>query len=494
MCESLRATAMLLLALLAACTRGPDPDGLTGDVQGRFDAPFGQPVIEVATLRRQGSAPYRAADDGSRQVIVYFNAVLRFVEAYDPSDWETLSPALVAGALGAADQGVFGLGAGRHVPGDEFRAFGSLVYRKVEAGWVVADELAPRPLAGRGTGGVTAGNSADDLIQRLAQLVDQSPQVRGAEHEIIAEELDRALRNITLRLERDREGIAIAGGPEGGEYWRFLNSVTQGLPVTARITVVATEGSVANAFLIESDQVRFGLMQSDVAAAAVTGQGVFSDHGPMSHLRAVAGLAPEVVHVVLPANSPVTSIAELAGLRVAVGSPESGSRHTALRLLANAGVDASELAEQYLGDPASALGRLAAGELDAVIEVASPPWTQLQAAAHGTPMRLLAIDAEAAGRIAAEVHGLVPLTIPARTYPGQTEAVPTVAATALLVARSDVADATVEATLELLYAAAAERGGVLAARLSKQRARTGITIPMHDGARNFFERSAQRQP
>ena len=167
---------------------------------------------------------------------------------------------------------------------------------------------------------------------------------------------------------------------------------------TAAITVVATEGSVANAFLIESDRARFGLMQSDVTATAVTGQGVFSDHGPMARLRAVASLAPEVVHVVLPAGSTVASLADLAGLRVAAGTPESGSRHTALRPLP--------------------------------------------------------IDAGRAARIAAEVHGLVPLSVPARTYPGQDAAVPTLAATALLVARS------------------------------------GITIPMHDGAWNFFERTA----
>ena len=107
-------------------------------------------------------------------------------------------------------------------------------------------------------------------------------------------------------------------------------------------------------------------------------------------------------------------------------------------------------------------------------------------------MRLVGLDPGQAARIAADVPGLVPLVIPARTYAGQTAAIQTVAATALLVAHSEVAEATVEAVLELLYAAAADRGGVLAARLSKERAQTGITIPMHEGARRFFERAAER--
>ena len=317
----------------------------------------------------------------------------------------------------------------------------------------------------------------------------QSPATRGADREIITEEIDRALRNITLRLQREHEGVAVAAGPAGGEYWRFLTSLTRGLPASAGVQVVATEGSVANAFLIESQQARVGVMQSDVAAAAVTGQGVFAETGPMSHLRAAASLFPEPVHVVVRADSDIQRVADLAGRRVALGSPQSGSRHTTLRLLAHAGIDSAGLVPIEYGGPADALARLAAGELDAVIEVTSAPWQQLQEALRTTPLRLVALDAGQAARIGADLPGLVPLAIPARTYAGQLAAVQTVAATALLVAHSDVAEVTVEAVLEYLYATAADRGGVLAARLSKERARTGITIPMHAGAQRFFEQT-----
>ena len=485
----LRIALLLFLTLLTGCVRGPDEDALRGDVQARLDAAFDRPLVEVATLRRQGSAPYRAAPDGSRQVIVYFNAVLHFVAAYDPSDWESLSPALIAGALGATDQGVLGLGSGRHEPGAEFRGHGSLVYRKTDGGWVPNDDRLPETQAV--TGPASSGTpGADELVQRLAKIVMQSRETRSADREIITEEVDRALRYITLRLQREHEAVALAAGPTGGAYWRFLTSVTRGLPESAGLQVVATEGSVANAFLIESQRARVGVIQSDVAAAAVTGQGVFAEVGPLSHLRAAASLFPEPVHIVVRAGSDIERIADLVGRRVALGSAQSGSRHTALRLLAQAGVDPAGLAQVEHGDPADALARLAAGEFDAVIEVASAPWQQLQAALRTTPLRLVGLEPGQAAQIAVELHGLVPLTIPARTYEGQTEPVPTVAATALLVAHSEVAEATVEAVLEYIYEAAAERGGVLATRLSKQRARTGITIPMHEGARRFYERTA----
>lgn len=490
--QALSRTALLvLLVMLAGCVRGPDEGALAGDVQARLRVVFGQPHVEVVTLRRQGSAPYRAATDGAPQVIVYFNAVLRFVATYDPSDWETLSPALIATALGATDQGIFGLGPGSHAPGAEFRAHGSLVYRKGDDGWVLSDDALQSATAdAEASPSGTPG--ADELVQRLAKLVMQSPATRGADRAIITEEIDRALRNINLRLQREHEGVAVAAGPTGGEYWRFLTSVTHGLPTSAGVQIVASEGSVANAFLIESQRARVGVMQSDVAAAAVTGQGVFAETGPLSHLRAVASLFPEPVHIVVRADSDIATLADLAGRRVALGSPQSGSRHTALRLLANAGVDASGLVRAESGNPADALAKLAAGELDAVIEVASAPWQQLHDVLRITPLRLVGLDAGLAERIAADQPGLVPLSIPARTYPGQAAPVQTVAATALLVAHSEVAEATVEAVLEFLYVAAADRGGVLAARLSKERAMTGITIPVHEGSRRFFARAANR--
>lgn len=480
----------LLLFLVAGCARGADERALAADVQARLDALFGQPLVEVATLRRQGSSPHRPAADGSRQVIVYFNAVLRFAEAYDPSDWESLSPTLIANALGATDQGVIGLGPGRHGPGAEFRSHGSLVYRKTDAGWRVSDNRLTAARATETKSSATPG--ADELVQHLAKLVLQSPATRGADREIITEEIDRAIRNIKLRLRREHAGVAVAAGPEGGEYWRFLSSVTRGLPDAAGVQIVATEGSVANAFLIESLGAGVGVLQSDVAAAAVTAQGVFAATGPMNHLRAAASLFPEPLHIVVRADSDIERIADLAGRRVALGSPQSGSRHTARRLLALVGIDPAglELGEQ--DSPANALTRLASGEIDAVIEVASAPWQQLQEALDSTPLRLIGLDAAQAARIGADVPGLVPLSIPARTYANHENAVQTVAATALLVVHSDIAEATVEAVLELFFAAAAERGGVLAARLSKDRARTGVTIPLHEGAQRFFARASPR--
>lgn len=478
---------IVFAAVLSGCTRGPDEPRLEQDVQGRVDALFGRPVLAIESLRRQGSAPYRAAGDGSKQIIVYYNATLRFAEAYDPSDWQGLSPTMIANALGAADEGITGLKAGPNAPGTELRAYGSIVYRRAGNEWQPADVVAPLPAAPAAAAASAPVSRADELVRRLAEIVQKAPARQGRDDAIIAEELNRALENIRLRTGEGAEAIVVAAGPEGGEYWRFLSSVISRSGGAARMTVAASAGSVENAFLIDRGEARIGIVQSDVAASAVTGAGMFSGTGPLGHLRAVAGLFPEPVHVVVRADSDITSLPGLAGRRVALGAVASGTRQTARRVLEAAGVDVGGLVVAETASPQAALDQLARGELDAVIEVVSAPWRQLEIAMHATPLRLLPLDLATRVELSEGAHGLFPLTVPARTYPGQDEPAPTVAATALLVVRDDVANVEVTSVLDLLYASAASGGtGVQATRLSKARARDGVTIPMHPGAAQYF--------
>jgi len=481
----------LLVALavtLAGCTRGPDPAGLQQDVQQQLDELFGSRMLEVQSIKRQGSAPLAAKADGRPQAVVYYNAVLAFTAPYDPSDWSGLSPELIANALGATDEGVIGLAGGRIGKGTELRAYGSMIYARDGKTWQAS--LLPRGTAQVATGAGSAVK-ATELIERLASIVNTTPGLHEADDEIVAQELGEALRDIKLRLNRGDEGWLIASGPAGGEYVRFVESLR---PRSEKWSVaqVNTDGSVTNALMLDTGEARFGLVQSDVAAAAVTGQGASAAHGPLRHLRAVTALFPEPVHVVVRAADDFDSIAALRGARVAAGNRGSGTRHTALQVLRAHGLNPGDYVLVDSDQPAEALQLLAAGDVDAVIEVVSAPWAQLNTAAAQAPLQLLPLDSAAMSILAETVPGLVPLSIPERTYAWQPGGVPTLAATALLVASAAVPDASIRRVLEFLYASGPElERGVSASRLSRERALVGVTIPLHDGAAAFF--AAEKQ-
>ena len=474
---------VLLLIALAGCARGPDATGLQRDVQAQLDALFGGRMLEVKSLNRQGSAPLAGATDGSARAIVYYNAVLEFTAPYDPSDWSGLSPELIATALGATDDGVIGLGSGPIAAGSELRAYGSMVYRRAGDSWQ-ASLLPPataKPVAATGR-----TSRSSDLIERLAGIVNTTPGMRDADDAVVAEELDRALQNIKLRLNRGEQGFVVATGPAGGEYARFVDSLRPRAAAWS-VTQANTQGSVMNALMIDSGEARFALVQSDVAAAAVTGQDAFASFGPLRHLRGVAALFPEPVHVVVRGDSGIASIADLRGARVAIGSRGSGTRQTAMQVLRAHGLEHGDYVSVDTRSPDEALQLLAAGRIDALIEIISAPWRQLAVAAAQTPMTLLPLDPDAMTRLTDSVPGLVPLTISQRTYGSQVGDVSTLAATALLVASSAVPEAAVQRMLDFLFEGglAVDRG-VSASRLSRPRALSGLTIPLHDGAAEYF--------
>jgi TRAP transporter TAXI family solute receptor len=240
--------------------------------------------------------------------------------------------------------------------------------------------------------------------------------------------------------------------------------------------------------MVDAGEARFALVQSDVAAAAVTGQGAFASTGPLRHLRAVAALFPEPVHVVVRRDAGIAEFSGLAGRRIAIGSRGSGTRHTALQVLRAHGLGPDGFVAVDARDPEEALSLLLAGRIDAVIEVVSAPWRKLDAVAATAELALLPLAAEAMVTLGQSIPGLVPLAIPDHSYAWQDGAVPTLAATALLVASDDVPASSVERTLDFLFEeSAAHDRGVAASRLSKERALTGITIPLHDGAAKYFE-------
>jgi TRAP transporter TAXI family solute receptor len=480
----IRIGLLLVLAFVAltGCTRGPGQAELQRDVQAQLDTLFGSRVLEVKWLKRQGSAPFANASDGGSQAIVYFNAVLVFTAPYDPSDWSGLSPELIASALGATDEGLLGLGSGAVSAGSELRAYGSTVYHRAGGSWHASLLPSSAAKSESGTGHV----KSSELIERLATVVNTTPGLQDADNAIVAEELDQALQDIRLRLNRGDQNVVVATGPSGGGYARFVASL-QSPSADWSVTQANTHGSVENALMIDSGEARFALVQSDVAAAAVTGQGAFAAHGPLRHLRGIAALFPEPVHVVVRADSGITSVEGLRGARIAVGSVGSGTGWTAIQVLRAHGLEYDDYVSVDAASPEEALQLLLTDRTDAVIEVISAPWQQFVSVAAQSPLKLLPLDLDAMQRLSEYVPGLVPLTILPRTYAGQDSDVPTLAATALLVARTTESDVMVQQVLRFLFAdeSAAHRG-VRASRLSRERARSGITMPLHDGAAAYF--------
>jgi TRAP transporter TAXI family solute receptor len=488
------------LALLAtACSRGPDHAALEKQVQGQIEKGFKPGLLELAVLKRQGSSPQPAAEGGAERVLVYYNATLRLKEGYDFKDWEGMSPATLAQVLGAREKGVLGVKAKENQPGDLLYVYGSGTFEQSAQGWVAVAgnqrDVSPAPAD---PGNAAAAPSSKRYLDQLAAVVSVGPAGMDPQSEaIISEELEHALRAIQRRRARANELVTIASGPSTGEYARVVEAVLANLRKggrRSRALSVETEGSIENALLVGRGQADYAMIQSDVAWLAATGAGPFAVDGPLARLAALGSLYPEPVHIVVAAKSAIRSVDDLRGKRVDLGTPQSGTRINALSVLQANRIAARELAEARGDGPQAALHALRAGRIDAFFSTVGAPARELQRVAATFPIRLVPISGPAASRLIAEQPGLVQIRLPANTYPGQSEPVATVAATALLVGSVDTPADEVKVLLQFTYETTdyLAFGSAQGVKISKKTGLRGIAIPLHPAAADYFGTVAKK--
>lgn len=270
--------------------------------------------------------------------------------------------------------------------------------------------------------------------------------------------------------------LRLATGPAGAVYREFgaalaeLWNAAWGAQV---VTVVPTDASVDNVHLLLDGEVELGLVNVDVA------------HPHREELRALLRVFDSVVHLLVPEDSPVGSLADLAGLRVSVGLPGSGTRFVADRLLSAAGVAVlpSELGQ---ADAAEALYQ---GRVDAVLSLTAMPTPAISWLLQQPRARFRFVDLSADGR---ELHRRHPgeyldVTITGTVYP-EVAAAATLAVPTLLAARADLAEeiAAFCTRSTVLGAAELSRSRPEARQINRRTAVATTPIRLHPGAADWF--------
>lgn len=282
--------------------------------------------------------------------------------------------------------------------------------------------------------------------------------------------------------------MTMGTGGTAGTYYAFGGVLGQYITNKAGITVtvVSTDGSKANIQGIAAGDYQLGLVQSDVMAYAWEGSRSFESVGKVDSYRVVAGLYAEAVQLITM-DPAIKSVADLKGKTVSIGAPGSGVYFNACDVLAAAGLSEADINAQYqsFGDSTDALKD---GKIDAAFIVAGPPTPAITELCTTNSAYLVPIDGAIADALMASCPFYTAHTIPAGTYPGQTEDVGTVTVKATLIVSKDADEASVyeltKAIFENIPAIAAENGK--GNELSIENATSGMTAPFHSGAAKYF--------
>lgn len=482
--------AALAVLWLAACGDAPEADKVSQVVQERLASAFEPDTFELTSFRRQGSGPLAAASDGKARRIVYFNAELTLKRDLDFSSWETLNIAAFANLLGATEKGISGIEQDGNQSGDRIYVRGSSSFVRDGDAWTPIAFV--QPDVGTPASEYASGPPSEtkQLIEQIMALTERETADPERQSEIITHELERTARTITIELDRLSRALVVAGGAKGGEYVTVAQLLAQSLAKSGvGANAVITAGSTENLRLLRDGNADIALVQNDIADLAFTGSGDFERSGPQTDLRALASLFPEAVHIVVAQESPIAGIGDLAGKRVEIGKPNSGSRTNALSLLKAAGITLENLGAAQENGLEQGLVLLANGEVDAVIATINAPARVLQEAAARHKVRFLSVPSEIQDALTAENQNFVAIQLPAATYPGQSDPIRTVAVTALLVSWTGLAKDDVDAVLTALFDEIdfVRAGSAAGSSINRRTAKTGVTIPLHPAAAAFLE-------
>ena len=253
--------------------------------------------------------------------------------------------------------------------------------------------------------------------------------------------------------------LTVAGGEPGGFYLEFSTLLAAALErhgVARHATAVPTGGSLDNLAELRAGRAAFAVALAD---AATQQPGLAGG----AEIAAVGKVYENYVHCVVRRDSGIRNISGLAGRRVAVGQPGSGTSITTPRLLAAAGLATSaDAATPAPGTTAvenlglnDGIAALKAGTVDALFWSGGVPTAAIAAATKDVALALLDLSAllpELRRRYGGVYDRVL---IPEGSYPG-VPAVWTVGAPNLLLCRRDLDGDTVERTVQLLVHNAGE--------------------------------------
>jgi hypothetical protein len=249
-------------------------------------------------------------------------------------------------------------------------------------------------------------------------------------------------------------GTATPGGGfpiYGDAFAEVVNAQDPTLQVQPR----NTKGSGENVPLLEAGKLDIALIAGEVANAALA--------KPDARLRVITAIYASPGMFIVPADSPIRTIADLKGRPVVLGAQASGITVLGRNVLQSLGVEVQPI---YLEKVADAPPMLADGRAAAIwgAGVGWPAFTAL-AKAGG---RFVAPDANEIRSILAKSPGLQPVALPAGSYPGQNVAIPSVGAWSYVLAN----EALPEETAYRLGRAIHRGEAAFAARLEQARETT----------------------
>lgn len=290
----------------------------------------------------------------------------------------------------------------------------------------------------------------------------------------------------------EQQYLSIATGGTGGTYYPLggalaviLNESDIGVQATAQ----ATGASVENVTLISEDEAEVAFVQNDVVYYAANGIESYEGQDKVENIAGVATLYPEVVQIIATEESGITSVEDLAGMRIAVGAPGSGTEVNARQILAEHGLTYDDLAKADYLSFSEATDNMRNKQIDAAFITSAIPTSSVSELSQTVPIVIISVEEDKINSLAQKYPFYTAVTVPAGSYKGQEEDALSPAVMAMLIVPKDMDDDLVYNIVKNLY----DRQQIIVDThkrgedITLETALDGMSINLHPGAQKYFD-------
>ncbi|MNF85218.1 ABC transporter, phosphonate, periplasmic substrate-binding protein [compost metagenome] len=242
-----------------------------------------------------------------------------------------------------------------------------------------------------------------------------------------------------------------------------------------------------NLNLLQAGRGELALALGDSVADAKNGVEDAGFKAPLTKLRAIAGAYPNYIQIVANKESGIKTLADLKGKTISVGAPKSGTELNARAIFKAAGLTYEDMSKvQYLPF-AESVELIKNRQLDATLQSSGLGMAAIRDLSSTMPLNYVSIPADVVSKIGNAAYQ--PAQIPANTYDGQPEPVPTVAITNILVTREDIPDDVAYQMTKLMFENLTRLGNSHSAAkdIKLQNAAKNLPIPLHPGAERYYK-------
>lgn len=294
------------------------------------------------------------------------------------------------------------------------------------------------------------------------------------------------------KVNRAQTSITVLTGTTSGIYYPVGVAFAKALSEMGyKSSAVATGGTAENISSITSGKGELAIGMIDNVVMAMQGVGAYEGKPPVTDMRAMMGLWPDVVQIVATEDSGVKSFADLRGKCVGVGALKSGTEINARMTFEAHGMSYKDAAVEFIST-GEAVDMMLRGECDAAFVTSGLGNATVKKLAAAKKVAFVPVEGEARQRLIQQFPVLVEWSIPKEVYGTDADA-PSVAVMNIMLAAKNLPDDVVYDMLGGIYSEKGLRtigaSHAVAREIQLSTALRGIAgtpIPLHPGAEKFY--------